>query len=208
MKGKKIKLSKMKFNIGIYLFACIICFASCDFKRKTDDKNNTVIVEETFHISPSKITLFMEKDILRICPLTAAEFANEMKRQSEFMRCASYDNTAYKAFIELETLLKVAKGNSSQYSPNTSEYAQDTIELMVGGKPISLVAKSDILNRDNMPVNCVILYDYDAEITMDTISLLTTSSNGIIRLNSHLVQVDSITFCQARNIIGEVKRSL
>jgi hypothetical protein len=165
-------------------------------------------VEETSHISPSKITLFMEKDILRICPLTAAEFANEMKRQSEFMQCASYDNTAYKAFIELETLLKVAKGNSSQYSPNSSEDAQDTIELMVGGKPISLVAKSDILNRDNMPVNCVILYDYDAEITMDTISLLTTSSNGIIRLNSHLVQVDSITFCQARNIIWEVKRSL
>ena len=50
--------------------------------------------------------------------------------------------------------------------------------------------------------------DYDAEITMDTICLLTTSSNGIIRLNSHLVQVDSITFCQARNIIWEVKRSL
>ena len=188
----------------IVLTLSAIWLVSCN-RLAQQTENNYAEQVEVNYVSPSNITVFWETDILRICPLTAAGFIREVDSNGKYIHYISLDSAAGEAYRDLEALLRTAKSSDARYIPPESRHRRIERETWVNGERRVIVVDPDTLNHENIGTDCLILYTYEGDATSDTICLLTTASNNIIRLNSHLAKIDSLTFCRARECVWSTR---
>ena len=193
----------MKLKTILLILCVIMCIIACN-NSSNNQHENVSTQPKSIYTQPNNITVCVEKDVLRICPLTSGEFINELDSRGKYMKYISFSNPSDRSFVDLESLLKSVKNDSAIYIP--SEPRHPRIKIVRNEQEI--IIEPDTLNINNISTDCAIVYNYANGVKADTICLLTTAQDNIIRMNSHLAMTDSTTFNLARNCIWEIKSKL